>query len=113
MRSILRKLNLLLFVLVVYQAFMLFQAKPANAQTAAFLYRPYYGPYVGWNSTLDHKYPDYNVIPNNEFVRYTGASSAPNCTTADYCYNGHSGYDFALVYKPIVASALGDIEYAG
>ncbi len=108
----LRRINLVLLVVIVWQAFVLYNADAVKAQTAPFLYRPYYGPYVAWTATLDHKYPNYGATPS-EFVRYTGESGGSNCANALFCYNGHSGYDFALAYKPIVASADGQISYAG
>jgi len=82
-----------------------------KAQQAPFLISPYYGS-EAINSYFDHKYPTYDGYPNTTYsnvVIYTGADN-PSCNP--YCYDGHNGYDFSLVYERVLAAASGQVERA-
>ncbi len=111
MLRVIRKANLILLAVVLWQGYLLLvHTGTANAQPALFLARPYYGAFSGWSDNFDHSYPNY--VSNNLFTRYTGQSSTvPNCPTL--CYEGHDGYDFLIAYQPVVASAPGSINFSG
>ena len=95
--------------------FLLQPGQPIFAQPPVpFLISPYYG-YGGWqggahpNSYFDHKYPTRDSYPNTTYPNvmiYTGAESA-SCNP--YCYNGHEGIDFDVVYDSVLASAGGTV----
>lgn len=92
------------------------------AQGTAFLSVPYYGSRTV-NSFFDNEYPDYSI--NDRIVLYDGSvarKSHGTCggsSTAYYAqpngqgkcvwYDGHSGYDFALINEKVLASADGQI----
>ena len=135
MLSILRRINLVLLVVVVWQGYLFIRSEPANAQAAPFLYRPYYGPFItdSITASFDHTRPTY-AETDVTFTRWQGDSkygpplgtddiSVTNdgvCTNVSgaHCYNGHPGYDLLLGsagdrYQPVVASAAGQIDWAG
>lgn len=118
-----RMFNVVLFLILLGQIYAFATAPSAQAQTAAFLKRPYYGGGTGgvaWNAVFDHKCPDYNASTGcsqasggvGVLLRYDGQSFT-SCTNGGTCYDGHSGYDLNLVYQPVVASAPGTITYSG
>lgn len=113
----LRKINLLLFLMLLLQLMGLLGSDSVEA-TTPFIYRPYYGDFPGWTAIFDHSYPDYGI--NNVLVKFSGEqwTNPPydlyyNCSGLGLCYDGHSGWDFPLSFKPVVASASGTVEYAG
>jgi hypothetical protein len=57
MIRILRKINWVLLLVVVWQGVALFQAESTQA-TAAFLYYPFFGASPGLNAGFDHQYPN-------------------------------------------------------
>ena len=95
------------------------------AQGAAFLSVPYYGSRTV-NSFFDNEYPDYVI--NDRIVMYDGSvarRSHGTCGGSSMAYfsqpygqgkciwyDGHSGYDFALVNEKVLASADGQIYQA-
>lgn len=113
MFRLLRKLNLLLFLLALWQGHALWNVELANAQPAVFLGRPYYGggtTGIGLNARFDHSQP--NGVANGVFTDYNGQQvNNPVCPPS--CYDGHTGYDLPLSYLPVVAAADGTIVYAG
>lgn len=115
MFHIVRKTNRVLLAIVVLFGAHLAWIKTVSAQApTAFLYRPYYGNFPGWTATFDHDLPLMLNDPNKtSFVRFTGEQQAPNCNSSLFCYNGHNGYDFWLAYQPVVASADGQVTFAG
>lgn len=97
------------------------------ASITPFLSPPYFGPRE-INSYFDHEFPDYNI--NRRIVLYDGRIAQPGngvcgwrssdgAAIAYYdrlggqpgrqCiwYEGHSGYDFALEYEPVLAAGDG------
>lgn len=110
---LLRKLNLLLFLLALWQGYLLWNVQPANAQPAKFLGRPYYGGGqwgIARTASMDHDLPNYDK--NGVFVNYDGQTST-TMPCPNLCYDGHPAFDIALNYQPVVASANGTIVYAG
>lgn len=105
----------------------------AHAQTPTFsIVSPYYGT-ATINSYFDHRYPTYNGIPNcvrwdsqgncleinDRVVRYdgreqTGGVSRTGCGLhPDFCYDGHNGYDFGMVFSHVLAAADGTVFSVG
>lgn len=134
MFSKLKSINVTLLLILIVQVWWLVAETPVQAQTTPFLKRPYYGPAMSVNAMFDHWCPDYaealqltsgcsvdlfytingqysNGI--NRMLRYDG-NVYPPCTVAgSNCYSGHSGTDFGIAYRPVVAAAPGEIKYAG
>ncbi len=75
--------------------------------TTPFLYNPYYGSKT-INSYFDHKYPDYT---DNACVITYNSTSSTNCKAV--YYDGHSGYDYAVVYEPALSAYSGSVIYSG
>lgn len=82
--------------------------------TPRFLITPYYSS-QRINSFFDHELP--NGDKNSYLLKYTGKEEydpdSRYCTVGVNCYDGHSGYDFDLQYKEVIAAASGTVEYAG
>jgi murein DD-endopeptidase MepM/ murein hydrolase activator NlpD len=118
MMRLVRPINLALCAVVVWQVLLLVQSKPALAQAPPFLYRPYYGDFPGWTAMFDHHVPNGNASGtfinwNDALPGYTTNIGVDDCTPVWRCYDGHEGVDFVLAYKPVVAAAEGQIDYAG
>lgn len=119
MMRFVRLINLALCAVVVWQVLLLVQSKPALAQAPPFLYRPYYGDFPGFTAIFDHNRQTANVFTNwNALWAYNpptdiSVTDGDGCDFVSYCYDGHEGVDFALAYKPVVAAADGQIDYAG
>lgn len=95
------------------------------AQGSAFLSVPYHGSKTV-NSFFDNEYPDYAI--NDRIVMYDGSVARrshgvcggssvayyaqPNGQGKCVWYDGHSGYDFALINEKVLASAGGQIFQA-
>jgi hypothetical protein len=136
MNSIFRRINIGLLTLLAIQFFFYFSAPTVQAQTAKFLKRPYYGGSAGVSAYFDHHCPDYDgacsqstgtfykylyTYPDPDallngigrMLKYDGNNNVSNCANANYCYSGHSGYDFPIAYVPVVAAAAGTVVNAG
>lgn len=80
---------------------------------------PFLGPiYYGQKSIVfvfDHQYPLFNGDGDaNDWVRhYDGTQKDPPFPPGGYGYDSHVGIDYDLVYEPVVASATGNIAFAG
>lgn len=78
-----------------------------------FLALPFWGnPIV--TSEFDHELPNY--LTDTYFYRHSGIKaigSVSNCTALSSCYDGHSGVDFSLYYKPILAASDGVVSKVG
>ncbi len=133
MQSKFRLINLVLAVIVLFEVSLFLQTSTAKAQTSPFLKRPYYGAAVNWNAVFDHHCPDYADISANptgtcseqktylytypdpdqhlnglgRILKYDGQNAISCFGGGGFCYSGHTGYDFDLVYRPVVASAPG------
>lgn len=113
---------LLLALWLVYpQAAEVFaeQLHAQQSTPAPFLNPPYYGSVMA-NCVFDHEYPIYTLewpkgdAVSTTVVHYdeTRASSPVVIGTAS-CYSGHSGVDYNLRYKPVLAAAEGTIMASG
>lgn len=114
MLRILRKINWVLLLVVVWQGVALFQAQSTEA-TAAFLYYPFFGASPGLNAGFDHQYP--NQSQDGVYLRRDGTPSSVACQSPNIneqnCYDGHEGFDFRLAYAPVTAAANGTVVYTG
>ncbi len=120
-----RKLNLVLFVLIVLCVPALLHSQPAEAAPAPFLYRPYYGSYQSHPATawFDHDVPTplttNGHMTNRDNSTWFGwqhdisVTDGDGCDDVPHCYDSHEGNDLALYYEPVVASAPGQVFYAG
>ncbi len=85
-------------------------------------------PFSGWTevvSFLDHDSPDYSVdgkiVIANGITATAGDGQESDEFPAYWApslrqfvnYDGHNGYDFGLVYQPVLAAAAGTIRFAG
>lgn len=112
-----RKVNLILLAVVLWQGYLLLSNSQAvRAQTVPFLGRPFYGPAVALSARFDHQYPDYDTLTINnalgQFTRNDGVTKT-SCQSVDFCYSGHDGVDFKIAYQPVIAAAAGTIVFAG
>jgi hypothetical protein len=82
----------------------------ANAQPLPFLISPYYGS-KSINAFFDHNAP---FAYDGYILKYTGwPANLSNCNNGpDYCYDGHEGNDFSLVYERVLAAAPGRVMVA-
>jgi murein DD-endopeptidase MepM/ murein hydrolase activator NlpD len=117
--SILRRVNLFLFVLTALLVGLFIQTQPTAAQTQQFLYRPYYGDWPGYTAWMDHHNPGTldNWVHNRKGQESVQVCDTTKATTNEdryrYCYGGHEGLDYPLSYLPVVAAAPGVIKYSG
>ena len=110
MNSMLRKINVALFVVIVFSVSG-FSIERTHA-TTAFLYRPYYGDRRKPYQAFDHK-PTSQTYPAGATLTYNYCSTQPYPFDPDTTYDEHRGVDFPLTYEPVVAAAAGTIEWAG
>ncbi|MCX7682658.1 MAG: M23 family metallopeptidase, partial [Anaerolineae bacterium] len=86
-----------------YKVYLPLSAGNYQAPPSPFLRAPYYG--TQWMSAVfDHNLPDYSR--NNSVTPYNGITSTV------LSYDGHSGYDYAFSYGPVLAAANGWVSEA-
>ena len=90
---------------LIYKIYLPVTAHSYKGPPPPFLRAPYYG--TQWmSSVFDHDLPDYSS-PGNGVTPYSGITS-----TSVLSYEGHPGYDYVLVYDPVLAAANGTVDRA-
>lgn len=105
MWSKIKSINLILTFVVVAEAILFFNMPNAQAQTTAFLKRPFYGPPPGANAWFDHHCPDYELVRTNENDCNEDTTYLYTYPNPDQNLNGLNrflGYDGRNAYAPYV-----------
>lgn len=96
-------LSAFLFMLLANQD-IVFAAKNKQ-ETVEFLGPIFYGT-ENMRNIFDHDLPIYKDDKNEQILAFDG-----NYTT-NWGYNGHAGYDYDLIYEPVLAAADGTVAQA-